>query len=89
MTHTTPNNPADTLAAIIQRGVARYQASLPDYARGFSADDVEPEQPNVSAVGEARQIQLCLSCHLADCVGVESSACPIRIKQRRLCRNGR
>jgi len=47
--------------------------------------DVEPE-PNTSAVDEARQIQLCLSCPLADCVGVESSACPIRIEQRRVWR---
>jgi hypothetical protein len=87
--------PADALAAIIARGVARYQESLPDYAQDAHplvtlphfarpvAELPEPE-PNVSAVDEERQRELCLSCRLADCVGVESEACPIRIEQRRL-----
>jgi|SoiMethySBSTD1v2_1073268.scaffolds.fasta_scaffold2535954_2 hypothetical protein len=88
MTTTIPTSPADTLAAIIAAGVARYVESLPDYARDFGAD-VEPIEVNTSAVDEARQIQLCLSCPLADCVGVESSACPIRIEQRRVWRNRR
>jgi len=88
MTTTTPTSPADALAAIIAAGVARYVESLPDYARDFGAD-VEPVEVNTSAVAEARQIQLCLSCPLADCVGVESSACPIRIEQRRVWRNRR
>lgn len=90
MTNTLPNTnaAADTLAAIIAAGVARYQASLPDFVRGPLAD-VEPITPNVSAVDEQRQIQLCLSCPLSDCVGVESDACPIRIEQRRLWRNMR
>jgi hypothetical protein len=61
---------------------------LPDFALDFSAADMELD-PNVSAVDEARQIQLCLSCPLADCVGVESSACPIRIEQRRVWSNRR
>ena len=87
MTNAVPNQTsADILAAIIAAGVARYQASLPDYTQDFSADDIEPPQFNVSAVDEALQIQLCLSCPLADCVGVESSACPIRIEARRVWR---
>src|SRR5262245_54462441 len=95
MTNATPNtSPADILAAIIAAGVARYVESLPDYARPtvpqFFAETVTDAEylveANVSRVNEERQRELCLSCHLADCVGVESSACPIRIEARRLWR---
>ncbi len=98
MATVTTMTPADALAAIIARGVARYQESLPDFARDASplvtlpdfarppAELPEPE-PNVSVVDEERQRELCLSCPLADCVGVESRACPIRQEQLRVWRS--
>ena len=98
MTTTTPNqSPADALAAIIAGGVARYVESLPDYARPtvrqfFSEPVTDAEYQvefNVSRVDEKRQRELCLSCPLADCVGVEDASCPIRIEARRLWRNRR
>jgi hypothetical protein len=86
MTYTTANqNAAAALAALIARGQAAYVESLPDFARDFGAD-VEP-QPNTSGVDEARQIEICLSCALPDCIGVENPACPIRQAQRALWRN--
>jgi hypothetical protein len=88
MAATIPNSkPADALAALVARGVARYQATLPDFPPATLAD-VEP-QPNVSGIDEARQIQLCLACSLPDCIGVENPACPIRQAQRALWRNRR
>jgi hypothetical protein len=88
MTNTIPNtNAAAALAAIIARGQAAYVESLPDFARDFGGD-VEP-QPNVSGVDEARQIEICLSCALPDCIGVENAQCPIRQAQRALWRNRR
>ncbi len=96
----TAMTPADALAVIIARGVARYQESLPEYARDASplvtlphfarplSDLPEPE-PNVSVVDEERQRELCLSCPLADCLGIESALCPIRIEQRRMWRKQR
>jgi len=72
-----------SLETIIAVGVARYEAL---YAPPL-ADVAELETtPNLTGVDEERQRQLCLSCPLADCVGVESSACPIRIEQRRVWR---
>jgi hypothetical protein len=92
--------PADALAAIIAAGVARYQESLPDFARDDQpvvtlpdfarplSELPEPE-PNVSAVDEEGQRELCLSCPLADCLGIESTLCPIRIEQLRARRKQR
>lgn len=72
------------LSSIIAAGVARYQAEQAKYAPPLAdVADLESE-PNVSAVTEDRQRELCLSCPLSDCVGVESSACPIRIEARRV-----
>jgi len=68
-TTTTNLNPADALRALIARGVERFEASLPDFARGSQVAD-EPIQPNVSDVTEAQQILICLNCSLADCIGV-------------------
>jgi hypothetical protein len=82
-------SPADALRAIIAAGVAAYQESLPAYARDaqpvvlvpdHALADVETE-PNLT-LDEDRQRELCLSCSLADCVGIESPACPIRREQR-------
>jgi len=94
MATATTMTPADALAAIIARGVARYQESLPDYARyevlpcaGEPITDEEAQvEFNVSRVTEERQRELCLSCALSDCAGVENAACPIRIEARRLWR---
>ena len=91
---TIPNNPADALAALIAAGVARYVESLPDYARptvpqffGEPVTDAEyAAEFNVSRVTEERQRELCLSCLLSDCVGVENTTCPIRVEARRLWR---
>lgn len=80
MTHTTPE-----LARIIAAGVARYVESLPDFTRDFSAEP-EPMEPNLT-LSEAQQTMLCLSCALPDCVGVKSSACPIRQEQLRVWRS--
>jgi hypothetical protein len=101
MTTTTANtSPADALAAIIARGVARYQESLPDFARDAQplvtlpdfarphSELPEPE-PNVSAIDEERQRELCLSCQLADCLGIENPACPIRCEQRAIWRRNK
>ena len=88
MTNTLPNtNAAATLAAIIARGQAAYVESLPDFARDFGAD-VEPTQPNIT-IADERQRELCLSCALCDCVGIENPRCPIRVEQRRVWRNRR
>lgn len=97
MATATTMTPADALAAMIDRGVARYQASLPEYARDETPVIVMPdhaladaEAPHpVITLDEDRQRELCLSCPLADCVGVESSACPIRIEQRAIWRRSR
>ena len=99
MATTAQMTPADALRDLIARGVAAYQASLPDYARDetpvvilpdHALADVEPARPNnLGIVDEDRQRELCLSCHLADCVGVENAACPIRIEQCRIWREQR
>lgn len=101
MMNTVPNlSPADALRAIIARGVAAYQDSLPDYAReaealvtlpyhALRADELPEPEPNVSAVDEDRQRVLCLNCELADCVGIENEACPIRREQRAVWRRSR
>lgn len=86
--------PAEVLRALIERGRAAYRATLPEYdaelMTALALADVEPARPNnLNIVDEARQIALCLSCPLADCVGVESSACPIRIEQRHQWREQR
>jgi hypothetical protein len=81
------------LAAIVARGVARYQASLPEDFRQtpqFYGEPVTDEEAavefNVSRVTEERQRELCLSCALSDCVGIENATCPIRAEARRLWR---
>jgi hypothetical protein len=89
-------SPADQLRAIISAGVARYQASLPDFAREASPVIALPDhalpvsalpRPEpIIALNEETQRRLCLNCPLPDCVGVESEACPIRIEQRRAWR---
>jgi hypothetical protein len=83
---------ADVLRIIIARGQAAYRATLPEYDAELMATlaraEAEPTTPNnLGIVDEERQRALCLSCPLADCVGVESSACPIRQEQRRAWRN--
>jgi hypothetical protein len=90
-------SPADALREIIAAGVARYQESLPDYARDPSPIVILPDhaladvvrQPNVSAVDEDRQREICLGCTLPDCLGVENPRCLIRIEQRRVWRSKR
>jgi hypothetical protein len=93
MTNAIPNQmPADILASIIAAGVARYVESLPDFARDgvplYYGEPVTEEEAqvefNVSRVTEERQRELCLSCSLPECVGVENATCPIRIETRRL-----
>jgi len=60
---TSPDtSPADVLRAIVAAGVAAYQNSLPDYARGPVAD-TEPTAPNIT-IADDRQRVLCLSCPL-------------------------
>jgi len=93
-THNT--KPADSLAAIVARGVARYQASLPEEWRQppqFYGEPVTDEEAavefNVSRVTEDRQAQICLSCPLSDCVGIEDATCPIRIEARQLWRKAK
>jgi hypothetical protein len=92
----TNTSPQDALRAIIAAGVARYQESLPDYARDaqpvaivpdHALADVEPA-PKLT-LDEDRQRELCLTCPLADCLGIESALCPIRIEQRRVWRRKR
>lgn len=73
-------SPADALAAIIAAGVARYESTLPDFARAPIAD-IEAPQPIIT-LGEERQAQICLSCHLVECVDVTDARYPIRITQR-------
>jgi hypothetical protein len=79
----TPDiTPAERLAQIISAGVARYQASLPEYLRqGVDSEAVE-RVPNL-AISAERQREICLNCPLPDCVGVGSPQCPIRIEARR------
>lgn len=81
------------LATIVSNGIAAYQASLPEDFRQtpqFFGEPVTDEEAqvefNVSRVTEKRQLELCLSCALAECVGVEDATCPIRIEARRLWR---
>ncbi len=83
---TTTDTAADALARIISAGVTAYQNSLPDYAREPIAD---VETQPIIALTDERQRELCFSCALNDCVGVESAACPIRIEQRRIWREQR
>ena len=75
------------LSTIIANGVAAYRATTPDYAPPLAdvVDDVEPT-PNIRGVDEDRQRELCLSCPLPDCVGVDHRACPIRQEQLRIWR---
>ena len=68
------------LEDIIAAGVARFETTLPDYARGPVAD-IEPARPNIT-LSEERQVAICLNCPLADCIGIESRQCPIQIEQR-------
>jgi hypothetical protein len=89
-------SPADALAAIVAAGVARYQESLPDFARDvqpvftlpyFARPKPElPEPEPLITLHEDRQREICLSCPLADCLGIVSALCPIRIEQRRVWR---
>jgi hypothetical protein len=80
------------LSTIIANGVARYVESLPDFARDgvpqyFDEPVTDAEYQvefNVSRVTEERQRELCLSCPLPDCVGVDHRTCPIRVEARRL-----
>jgi hypothetical protein len=88
MTH-TDTNPADALAAIIAAGVARFEATLPEYARRQSVETEPPEIRTHLAVSADRQRELCLNCPLPDCVGVNHLACPIRIESRRVWRERR
>jgi hypothetical protein len=76
--------PAGDLAAIIARGVAR--AGVPLYYGEPVTDEEDQVEFNVSRVTEDRQRELCLSCPLSDCVGVEDATCPIRAEARRLWR---
>ena len=77
------------LSNIIAAGVARYQVEQAKYAPPLT-DVAELEtEPNVSRVTEERQRELCLTCPLADCVGVESNACPIRIEARHTWRKAK
>lgn len=84
-------SPAERLAAMIAVGVARYQESLPDFARDKNPATTLPDfarptsecaksEPNIT-IDDDRQRELCLNCPLADCVGVSNAACPIRIAQ--------
>ncbi len=88
MTH-TDTNPADALAAIIAAGVARYEATLPEYARTRAVETEAPEVFRHLRVDADRQRELCLNCPLDDCVGVNHPACPIRIESRRVWRERR
>jgi hypothetical protein len=67
---------------IVAAGVARYQASLPEYLR--QGVDSEPLEacPNL-VISAAAQREICLNCPLPDCVGVGNPQCPIRIEARR------
>lgn len=93
MSATGTQSPIDALRAIIAAGVARYQESLPDYARDAAPVVIVPDHalagvepaPNLT-LDEDLQRELCLSCSLADCVGVGSPACPIRREQSRVWR---
>lgn len=77
------------LMAIVTQGQARYEDSLPDYARpldlpepvvGQVLETAEP-LPNLH-LPEKRQREICLNCPLSDCVGIDRPECPIRIEQR-------
>jgi hypothetical protein len=87
-THAEHITPAERLAMIISAGVARYQASLPEYLR--QGVDSEPTEacPNL-AISADRQREICLNCPLADCVGISKPQCPIRIEARRQWRQQR
>lgn len=74
------------LSTIVAAGVARYRAEQARYAPPLAGVAELETKPNVSAVNEDLQRELCLSCPLSDCVGIENAACPIRIEQRRAWR---
>jgi hypothetical protein len=80
--------PAERLAQIVAAGVARFESTLPAYAQRSA--DVEPMEacPNL-VVSADRQREICLSCPLADCVGVGNDQCPIRVEARRLWKQRR
>ncbi len=76
------------LAQIVAAGVARFEASLPAYARqGVESEPIEPS-PNL-AISADRQREICLNCPLADCVGVANETCPLRIEARRIWKQKR
>lgn len=75
------------LADIIAAGVAAYESSLPDYARGPVAD-IEPARVNLT-LREEKQVAICLSCPLAECVDITDRRCPIRIEQNAEWRQSR
>jgi hypothetical protein len=85
-TTTAGITPAEALAAIINAGVARFEASLPAYARRSADDEPMEVNPNLR-ISVERQREICLRCEVEpDCVGVGDERCPIRIEARRLWR---
>jgi len=81
MTCAELQNPAERPAAIVAAGVAAYEASLPPSLRPEGLTEMAPSRVNL-ALSDERQREICLSCPLADCLGIESPECPIRIEQR-------
>jgi hypothetical protein len=77
------------LSTIVAAGVARYRAEQAKYAPPLTGVAELETTPNVSAVDEDRQAQICLSCSLPDCIGIENPRCLIRVEARRLWRERR
>jgi hypothetical protein len=48
----------------------------------FTGAAEPPERRINLSLTEERQAQICLSCPLPDCIGIESRECPIQIEQR-------
>jgi len=77
--------PVERLAMIIAAGVARFEATLPPLMRERPQVEAVEQCPNLR-ISPERQREICLSCPLADCVGVGQPQCPIRIEARRVWR---
>jgi hypothetical protein len=96
MATATQLTPQDALRAIIAAGVARYQESLPDYARDAAPLVALPDPARLLAqlavpepiisLNEETQRRFCLNCELDDCVEITDARCPIRREQRAIWR---
>ena len=78
---------AQHLAALIAFGQAKFEASLPAYARRQEGQQEPSELSYNITLSDDVQRNLCLTCPLADCVDLADIRCPIHVAQLEAWRN--